>query len=223
MAIPPLLQLFDLSGCLVTIDATGTQREIAQQIVEQGGDYLFIVKENQGHLYEDLKTLFAIERQQNFRQSPFSYAQQLNKGHGRVEIRRCWTTSDPEYLAYLREGSKWQGLKSLAMIVTEYDQGDKVKIKIRYFISRLAADAKTILKSKRRHWNIENRLHWVLDIAFREHGCRVQKDHAPENFAILRHMALNLLKQEKTARGGIQAKRLQAAWNEQHLLKMLAG
>jgi predicted transposase YbfD/YdcC len=222
-AIPQLLKMLELSGCLVTIDAIGTQTEIAQQIVDQGGDYLLAVKENQGHLYESLEYLFQLEREEDFRHSPCSYAKQVNKNHGRLEIRECWATSDEEYLNYLRERERWPEVKTLAMIRSERRLGDQVEVKFRYFISSLNAPAKQILKSRRTHWTIENQLHWVLDFAFREDASRVRKDHAPENFAILRHMALNLLKQEKSVKGGVKAKRLLAGWDQDYLLMVLSG
>jgi predicted transposase YbfD/YdcC len=222
-AIPELLKMLELGSCLVTIDAIGTQTEIAQQIVDQGGDYLLNVKENQGHLYEDLVYLFQFERELDAHLGLCSHAKQVNKNHGRVEIRECWATSDEEYLNYLRERDKWKNVTTLAMIRSERQIGEQTEVKIRYFISSLKAPAKKILKSKRSHWTIENQLHWVLDISFHEDVSRVRKDHAPENFATIRHMALNLLKQEKTARGGIHAKRLQAGWNDDYLLKVLSS
>lgn len=222
-AIPKLLKLLEVKGCIVMVDAIGTQTKIAKTIIEQGGDYVLAVKENQGHLYEDIHELFADNQQFNYEGIPHSYAKTVNKDHGRIEIRQCWTISDPEYLANIRDLKRWEGIQTLVMILSERRIGDESEVQDRYFISSLKSNAEKILRAKRSYWGIENRLHWVLDIAFNEDRSRVRKDNAPQNFAVLRHMALNLLKQEKTAKGGIKAKRLQCGWNVDYLLKVLAG
>jgi len=217
-AIPELLRLLDIAGCIVTIDAIGTQTEIAKTIIENGGDYLLAVKENQGHLYEDIQYLFEVDAAPKYAHGHYSHAKTVNKGHGRLETRECWAIDDEEYLSLVRKHEQWSGLKSIVCIQARRDFGDKVETQVSYYISSLAANAKTILRAKRSHWKIENQLHWVLDIAFREDESRVRKDHAPENLAVLRHMALNLLKSDKTAKGGIRAKRLQAGWDNDYLL-----
>lgn len=221
-AIPELLRLLDISGCIVTIDAIGTQTEIAETIIQGGGDYLLAVKENQEHLFEDVQYLFeALDTAKGMKSTPYQYAKSVNKGHGRIETRECWATDREEHVALLRKRQQWSGLQSVVRIVSQRQIGDTREAQTRYFISSLPAEAKTILKTKRSHWKIENQLHWVLDMAFREDESRVRQDHAAENLAVLRHMALNLLKNEKTAKGGIRAKRLQAGWNNDYLLIIL--
>lgn len=222
-AIPKLLEVLEITGCIVTIDAIGTQTKIVATIQERGGEYILAVKENQGHLYEDIQYLFEEDKNNNFENAPYHYAKTVNKGHGRIEIRQCWAISDPEYLASIRERERWQGLKSLVMIESERRIGDKIEKQTCYFISSLDNDAEKILKAKRSHWGIENSLHWVLDIAFNEDRSRVRKDNSPQNFAIIRHMALNLLKQEHSLKVGIKAKRLRCGWDADYFLKVMAG
>lgn len=221
-AIPELLRILEISGSIITIDAIGTQTNIAQTIIEAKADYVLSVKENQGHLYEDISVLFAVDQAQKFKYASFEYKKDTSKGHGRIEVRECWSTSNPEYLKLIRNVQNWSGLQSIAMVVSTRMIGEKETRHVRYYISSLASDAERILETVRKHWSIENELHWVLDVALNEDHSRVRKDQAPENLAVLRHIALNLLKQEKTAKGGIHNKQLQAAWKEDYLLKVLA-
>ena len=220
-AIPQLLDVLALEGCIVTIDAIGTQTKIATSIVEHGADYVLSVKANQATLLDDIRYVFQEDQAHHFQEGPYDYAKTVDKGHGRLELRECWSISAPEYLLCLRDAHNWAALKSLVMLKVERRIGRQREVNLRYYISSLTTSAAAFLRITRGHWGIENGLHWELDIAFREDDSRVRKDHAPQNFAVLRHIALNLLKQEKTAQGGIKAKRLQCGWNEQYLLKVL--
>lgn len=222
-AIPQLLKLLDISGCIVTIDAIGTQTKIAAQIIKQGADYLLPVKENQPNLLADIALFFELAEKDGFAKVGHTYERTVDNNHGRIEIRECWAIDGADNLEFLRGAADWPGLQTIVRIRSERRRKQKTEVKVRYFITSLANDARQILSAKRAHWGIENSLHWVLDVAFREDDSRVRQGNADQNLAILRHVALNLLKHEKTARGGTKAKRLQAAWNEDYLVKVLSA
>ena len=221
-AIPQLLDLLEISGCIVTIDAMGCQREIAKKIVEdKDADYVLALKGNQNGLFEDVKNLFEHAQEVGFENC--EYYRTKEKGHGRLEVRECWTLSDRETLASIRSLANWRGLRTVIMVKSERRDGDKRSEESRYYISSLSGNAEQALEAVRGHWGIENKVHWVLDIAFREDDCRIRKGSGAQNFAILRHIALNLLKREKTAKCGVKNKRLKAGWDESYLLKVLSG
>lgn len=221
-AIPRLLEALEISGCIVTIDAMGCQTDIAQTIVEHEADYVLALKDNQGQLYEDVQLLFNDLEQSQYRAYACDYTKTVDKGHGRLEIRECWTISDSEVLRHLRGFERWPHLQTVSRIRSQRRIGNETTCEDRYHLATITG-ATHVLGAVRAHWGIENELHWTLDIAFDEDRCRVRKDHGPENLALLRHFALNLLKHEKTCQRSIKGKRLLAGWKNDYLLKILAG
>ncbi len=218
-AIPELLRMLEIAGCVVTIDAMGCQTEIAAQIINQEADYVLSLKGNQGTLHRDVADYFAWAEKIKFKAIAHSFTETIEKDHGRIEERRCWMTED---VSWLLQKEAWVGLKSIIMVESVREViGQAATTERRYFISSLASDAKEALRCVRGHWAIENSLHWVLDVAFREDACRIREKNAAENMAMLRHLVLNLLKQEKSCKRGIKTKRLKAGWDESYLLKVL--
>lgn len=227
-AIPLLLQALDLTGATVTIDAMGCQTAIAQCIIARDANYVLALKENHATLCAEVAATFALARKTSFADfAPTDHAtwRTVDAGHSRVEIREHWTISDPATLGYLNPTGAWAGLRSIGMVESERRVGGKVSVEARYYLSSHAGagTAEAFAGAVRSHWGIENALHWVLDIAFREDESRARVGHSAHNLAVLRHIALNLLRQEHTARVGVKAKRLMAAWDESYLLRVLAS
>ncbi len=224
-AIPRLLELLQISGCLVTIDAMGCQKEIAQKIVDSNADYLLAVKDNQPTLASAIDGMF----DEALRDPTFASIchETMSKGHGRTEVRRCWTLRIDKDCG--EPFTQWPMLKRLVRVETERTVAGKTSVERRHYISsRAKLSATSALAASRSHWGIENQLHWVLDVAFREDDCRIRADNAGENFAVLRHFALNLL---KSAKGGLKKKgtlgvfnkRLLAGWDDDYLLHVLGA
>jgi predicted transposase YbfD/YdcC len=218
-AIPVLLDVLALSGCIVTIDAIGCQKEIAAQLVGQGADYVLALKANQGTLYSDVQDLFTDAQAIDY--ADCDHHKTVDKGHGRIEIRECWTAAEPDYIASLYKPEQWPGLQTVAMVRSERRRGEDAETQTRYYISSLPSDAPQVLGAARGHWGIENGLHWVLDVTFREDDSRIRTGNAAQNMAILRHMALNLIKQEQSTTRSIRGKRLRAGWDEDYLARVL--
>ncbi len=220
VAIPDLLADLYLKGSIVTIDAIGCQKEIAARIIAQRADYVLALKTNQPKLHQDVVDWFAWAQERDFRDVEHTYAQTVNKGHGRIEIRRCWALSDPRALEVLGHHEGWRKLTSLVMVQRERRHGDRSQTETVYFISSLPPDADRLLRAVRHHWRIENSLHWVLDVIFHEDDARLRIGHGAENFAILRRMVLNLLRRHP-AKLSLKRKRFKAALDTDFLFELL--
>ncbi len=218
-AIPKLLEILRLEGCIVTVDAIGAQKEVVKAIVDKGAHYVISLKKNQPTLHAAVEGYFAEACADRFQFTKHAYTETLEKEHGRLETRKYWVTNQ---LGALRERVGWAGLTSIGMVESTRDIDGKVSQETRYFISSLEGDnAETFARAVRSHWTVENNLHWVLDVAFDEDRSRVRKDNAPENMAMLRHAALNLLKADTSNKVGIKTRRKMAGWSNEYLAHLL--
>jgi predicted transposase YbfD/YdcC len=223
-AIPVLLKLLALEGAVVTIDAMGCQTAIARQIVTQRADYVLALKDNHEKVHDRVIAAFVEADKAHGTALPLGdlvASTTIDAGHGRIEHRRCRAIGDPAHLAYIDPDHAWPNLKSVVCIESTRRIGDAVSTEARHYLSSLPPDAPALAQIVRSHWRIENSLHWILDVAFHEDASRVRVGHAPENFAIIRHLALNLLRQDTSRRVGLANKRFRAALDTSYLRSIL--
>jgi predicted transposase YbfD/YdcC len=220
-AIPELLDVLDIKKCLITIDAMGCQKKIAEKVISKDGDYLLAVKDNQKNLYDAIKQVVFDVSEDEFNVNFSKFYENKSKGHGRVEERRCWVCSDISIVNM--DLSEWKNIKSFVYIESTRTINGKSTTEYRIYISSNKKSAQYFLNASRNHWHIENKLHWILDVAFREDESRLRKGNGAENFSILRRIALNLLKKEKTDKTGVETKRLRSGWDNDYLKIVLSG
>jgi predicted transposase YbfD/YdcC len=217
-AIPRLLDMLTIKGAVVTIDAMGCQREIAAKIVEKEADYVLALKGNQGTLRDDVEEFFTEQKANEYADCKPSRHQTLEKSHGRIETR---TVTVVDEIDWLKERHAWTGLASIVMVESRREIGAKNEHETRFYITSLSACAERIGLAIRGHWGIENGLHWVMDMVFRDDECRIRKDNAPANFATIKHMACNLLRQAP-GKDSLRVKRKVAAWDDDYLATIIA-
>lgn len=220
-AIPELLKALEIKGCIVTIDAMGCQKKIAKGIIKKKADYVFGLKGNQSHLQEEVKEIFSNANKRNFKNFSVDYLETSEKGHGRIEQRKYWVMDKIDTM--LNQIDEWEGFRTIGMVESDCTRNGRRTVEYRYYISSMKKNAKRFSRCVREHWHIENSLHWILDIAFREDDSRVRKGYSAENLSMIRHIALNLLKKETTAKVGVKNKRLKAGWDDGYLIKVLSG
>jgi predicted transposase YbfD/YdcC len=225
-ALPERLRVLELAGCIVTVDAMGTQKKIAQEIIEADADYVLALKGNHETVHEEVKSFLdatVAEKQSHpVRLSPaaaqLAVLETVEKDHGRLETRRYFQSAALDWFA---DRAKWEGLQSVGMVEAIREVGGQRTVERRYYLSSLPLNVPTFARAVRGHWGVENKLHWVLDVQLREDQSRARAGYAAENLATLRRLALNLLKREKTKPRGIRGKQLNAGWNHAYLLRLL--
>ena len=218
-AIPKLLEMMEIKGCIVTIDAMGTQSEIAKKITEKEADYILSLKENQRNLYKDVELYFAEYLKDSTGLNAECYAKSFSQGHGRYESRTCYISED---IGWLNGRKKWSKLAGIGVIFCKIEENGKTSKQAHYFIySRKGMTARQILDAKRSHWGIENKLHWVLDVELREDESRARADNSAENLNVLRHFAYNLLKSETSLCGSFSDKQFKCLLDESYLDKIV--
>jgi predicted transposase YbfD/YdcC len=217
-AVPELLRLLEIKGCIVTVDALNTQKDIANEIREQEADYVMALKENHPTLHNEVEGIFEAVREDENADCFISTVESVEQNHGRKETRSCWSIAAPEWLTGFAE---WRDLQSLILVESIREIKEQRTTELRYYLSSLKPGAARATQAVREHWGVENSLHWVLDVVFREDESRVRVGNAPENLALVRKITHNLLQQEKTLKRGVKTKRFLAALDETYLLKVL--
>jgi predicted transposase YbfD/YdcC len=228
-AVPELLRVLELSGCIVTIDAMGCQKKIAKEIIEADADYVLALKGNQETVHEEVKSFLdaTLAEQQAPRPVGAELSKEaatlvsvetVEKDHGRIEVRRYYQSDMLEWFA---DKQKWEGLRSVGMVESIREVEGKATVERRYYLSSLPLGVETFARAVRSHWGVENKVHWIMDVCFGEDQSRARAGYAAENLATLRRLALNLLKREKTKKRGIKGKQLNASWDHAYLLRLL--
>ena len=221
-AIPALLEMMDISGCIITIDAMGTQKSIAQKIIEADSDYILSLKDNHPTLHKQVKDWFETAQSLKFKGVDVNISHRVEKGHHRIENRQVYTVPVSQ-LPALHEQDSWLGLTTVVMVVRSIQHWNKTTNEVQFYLTSLVSDANKIGSAIRQHWGIENSVHWTLDVTFHEDACRIRSLHSPQNFALLRRIALNALERESSFRRSLRQKSRRAAMNDQYMLSVLAA
>ena len=219
-AIPELLKLLDIKGGIVTIDAMGCQKKIAEKIINQEADYVLTVKDNQKKLHDNIKDFFQAAQRNDFRDANCDSYEETNKGHGRIETRRYWVS---DVIDTIENSNDWKGLNIIGMVEAERCINGKTSTETRYFIASLENNASLFGHAVRSHWAIENSLHWVLDVSFREDDSRIRRDYSSENMGVFRHIVINAIRNEETAKKSLKGKRYKATLEPDYAEKVLSG